>query len=168
VKIPENVVITESITNLTGINKEMCAAGTPIEEVLTAFYIACNDADCIIAHNLDFDKEMMKIEYNRNIASVINIIPDYMMHPIFQDKQLYCTMRNSIDLCNIIRETPKGKKYKKFPKLIELYQVLFSGKNVDNLHNSFVDTLVCLRCYLKLRHNIEVCDIMFEGWLVAK
>jgi DNA polymerase III epsilon subunit-like protein len=168
VKIPENVVITELITNLTGINQEMCDAGIPIEEVLTAFYIACNDAECIIAHNLDFDKEMMKIEYNRNIASVINIIPDYMMHPIFQDKHLYCTMRNSIDLCNIIRETPKGKKYKKFPKLIELYQVLFSGKNVDNLHNSFVDTLVCLRCYLKLRHNIDVCDIMFEGWLVPK
>jgi DNA polymerase III epsilon subunit-like protein len=168
VKIPENIVISELITSLTGINREMCDAGMPIQEVLSSFYNACKHAECIIAHNLEFDREMIKIEFNRNIAAIISIIPDYMERAIFQEKNKYCTMRNSIDLCNIIRETPKGRKYKKFPKLIELYQVLFSGKSVDNLHNSFVDTLVCLRCYLKLRHNIDICDVMFESWLVSK
>lgn len=168
VKIPETIVITELITQLTGITREMCNAGLSIQEVLTTFYFACRNAECIIAHNLDFDNAMVKIEFNRNIASIINIIPDYMLHPIFQNKNKYCTMRNSIDLCNIIRETPKGKKYKKFPKLIELYQVLFSGKNVDNLHNSYIDTLVCLRCYLKLHHNMDISDEIFEYWLCDK
>jgi DNA polymerase III epsilon subunit-like protein len=164
VKIPENIEITELITNITGITRKMCDDGLPIEAVLHTFYLACKNAECIIAHNLDFDKEMIKIEFNRNIAVMLRIISDYMTCPIFHDKEKYCTMRNSIDLCNIIRETPKGKKFKKFPKLIELYQVLFPGKNVDNLHNSYIDTLVCLRCYLKLRHDINIEDEMFENW----
>ena len=39
----------------------------------------------------------------------------------------------------------------------ELYKHLFEEKEVDNLHNSLVDAMVCLRCYLKMRvdHYME-------------
>ena len=168
VKIPDQVIVSEEITKITGITKEMCNAGLPIQQVLLAFYFACTNAECVIAHNIDFDKEMIRIEFMRNIAIIIALVPEYMENPIFSDKNIYCTMRNSIDLCNIIRETAKGNKYKKFPKLIELYHTLFPGKDVENLHNSYIDTLVCLRCYLKLRHNIDVADDMFEYWLAYK
>ena len=43
--------------------------------------------------------------------------------------------------------------YKKKPKLIELYKHLFNNKEVDGLHNSMMDVLVCLQCYLKMRHD---------------
>lgn len=168
VKIPDHIVISELITEITGITKEMCNAGLPIHQVLLSFYFACKNAECVIAHNISFDKEMIRIEFIRNIATIITLMPDYLENPIFNNKNQYCTMKNSIDFCNIIRENVRGKKYKKFPKLIELYQILFSGKNVENLHNSYIDTLVCLRCYLKLRHNINVDDSMFEGWLLIK
>jgi hypothetical protein len=42
------------------------------------------------------------------------------------------------------------RKYKKFPKLSELYNHLF-GYVPENLHNALVDTIVCLRCFLKIR-----------------
>jgi hypothetical protein len=38
--------------------------------------------------------------------------------------------------------------YMKFPTLCELYMHLFH-KTPENLHNSMMDVLVCLRCYLK-------------------
>ena len=41
---------------------------------------------------------------------------------------------------------------KKWPKLCELYGKLFDGATVDGLHNSMIDVLACLRCYLKMRH----------------
>jgi len=30
------------------------------------------------------------------------------------------------------------------------------------LHNSIVDTLVGLRCYLKLRHDVDMTDVEFD------
>jgi len=32
--------------------------------------------------------------------------------------------------------------------------VLFN-ENPDGLHNSMMDVLVCLRCYLKMRHRLD-------------
>jgi len=84
----------------------------------------------------------------------------------------YCTMRMSIKLCNIAfplshvqavqavqasshSTTTEQKPRLKFPKLSELHQKLFGGEMPANLHNSMIDVEVCLRCYLKMRHNIE-------------
>ena len=47
------------------------------------------------------------------------------------------------------------KMYKKFPKLTELYFCLFQS-HPENLHNALVDTLVCLRCFLKIKLNHEI------------
>jgi hypothetical protein len=66
-------------------------------------------------------------------------------------------MVNSIELCSIVVEAidRKGQpyKYKKFPRLSELHQKLF-GNIPENLHDSMVDTMACLRCYMKMEHNI--------------
>ena len=50
------------------------------------------------------------------------------------------------------------------PKLVELYQELFRGTPA-NLHNSLVDTLVCMRCYLKMRHGIDIDEGDFAKML---
>ena len=66
-------------------------------------------------------------------------------------------MQESIDICNLMVEykTKPGKFYKKFPKLEELYKHLFQH-TPENLHNSMIDTLICLRCFLKLKKNIDI------------
>jgi hypothetical protein len=48
---------------------------------------------------------------------------------------------------------PKEKENtkKKFPRLNELYGKLFDDVLPDDLHNSIIDVLVCLRCFLKIR-----------------
>ena len=69
---------------------------------------------------------------------------------------LYCTMRNGIELCNIEKKNDEGEIYKKFPTLLELHYKLF---NVipNNLHNSLIDILICLRCFYKMIYNDDIC-----------
>jgi hypothetical protein len=65
-----------------------------------------------------------------------------------RNETYYCTMKNSINLCNIpIRP---NSSYLKFPKLIELYKKLFEREPTLDLHNSLNDVYVCLECFYKL------------------
>lgn len=52
--------------------------------------------------------------------------------------------------------TKEKKTMKKFPKLSELFSKLFTNETLpENMHNSMIDVLVCLRCYLKMQHNYD-------------
>ena len=46
--------------------------------------------------------------------------------------------------------------YKKFPTLAELHVKLF-GIGPSNLHNSFVDILICMRCFYAMIFNEDLC-----------
>ena len=53
-----------------------------------------------------------------------------------------------------------GKQYTKYPKLIELHNHIFKISDIDqyNLHNSLVDVIICLKCYIKLNLGIDIVD----------
>jgi hypothetical protein len=101
----------------------------------------------------------------------------------------FCTMMNTIQLCgiefapkpvvlmtekatpitgpetSIPPETPipvSVSTRKKFPRLNELYSTLFDSALPSDLHNSIVDVLVCLRCFLKVRSLPEMTDTEFQ------
>jgi hypothetical protein len=71
-------------------------------------------------------------------------------------------MKSNTALCNIKQKTAYGKEYTKFPKLSELYEFLFHSVP-ENLHNSMIDVLACLRCYLKTEFNIDITDKIFQS-----
>jgi len=57
----------------------------------------------------------------------------------------------------------KQQPRKKFPRLNELYCKLFETSQLPNdLHNSIVDVLVCLRCFLKVRSAKEMEEMDFQ------
>ena len=66
-------------------------------------------------------------------------------------------MQETIELCNIEIKDKFGRSYKKFPKLVELYQKMF-GVTPKNLHNSLNDVIVCLRCFIKFKYYIDIID----------
>ena len=83
---------------------------------------------------------------------------DLKLEPDFSGKKLkekmfyiegYCTMINSIEMLSLYRTTKTGRKYKKYPKLIELYQHLFKGEDF-NAHNALDDVRACFRCYKEM------------------
>ena len=170
INIPKRIEISNQITELTGITREKCDKGMNILSALRAFHSDFIMCDEIIAHNMRFDKQMILVELTRNFDSIQASMPS--IFTTFNSKYMeryevetYCTMMNGIHMCNIQVEGKEGKTYKKWPKLNELYSHLFKAPAPDNLHNSLVDTVVCLRCYLKMKANIDMRDRSFTKLL---
>jgi DNA polymerase-3 subunit epsilon len=165
IQVGSDVVISPKITELTGITRDMCESkGIHIVDALLHFSRAYDQATMVIAHNHSFDSAMVKIEVERNRdhprANFIN-----MFQPDGPSKIQFCTMRSSVNICNIMVEKPGQKPYKKWPTLLELYMHQFAS-TPDNLHNAIVDVLVCMRCFLKLYYDRDMGDAAF-GQLVA-
>jgi DNA polymerase III epsilon subunit-like protein len=165
IKIPSSIIIPEVVTKINGINNEKCEKeGISITEALGIFYHAVNICDCVIGHNIDFDIQMVNAEIIRNLKH-LTLFPDII--DLFDINrlaskciQIDCTMKMTIGMCNLIRSTEKNHKYKKFPKLTETYFHLFN-EHPENLHNSIIDTLICLRCYLKIKFDIHISNHQF-------
>jgi len=165
VKIDQTIDICDKIRDLTGITPTICEKqGRPIIEVLDEFNRAYKECDVLVAHNMDFDITMVQTEIKRNYESIIrssspNIITTFN-HEYEETIGMvrYCTMKHSVDLCSIWvqPQDPKKKPWKKWATLAQLYAKLFDGGTVDGLHNSMVDVLTCLRCYLKMRYDRDV------------
>tara|TARA_R110002153_G_scaffold20205_2_gene68658 strand:- start:6864 stop:7544 length:681 start_codon:yes stop_codon:yes gene_type:complete len=146
--------------NITKITKEMCDSGVPIEEALQEFYAYYLIAGSVIAHNIDFDKKMIQLELLRNhhILSKqiegIHVIFNDVFNDVFNIKTC-CSMLMGKDVTNIIMTGRDGRKWKKSPKLSELYEKLFDTIP-ENLHDSMVDTLLCLKCFIKMKYKKDV------------
>lgn len=156
VKIPKDVNISEQSTAIHGITNEISRKGIIINDILREFFDKLKNVDMLVGHNIDFDLNMIYVEllriiyYQENISSY-----KFDLHLLKNFKNIYCTMQESIDLCNIQMTSKLGKEYKKFPKLSELHEKLF-GIIPKNLHNSLVDILITLRCFMKLKFDIDI------------
>lgn len=160
--ISRKIKIPLIVTKLTGIKKEDCLKGVSIMTGIKRFYNAYKKADYIVAHNLEFDSKMIYVETIRNKEMILTLDSELLklsnIMNIEREKNKYCTMKNGRGICNILKLSNDGKEYYlKWPKLIELYEKLF-GETVENLHDSLVDTVACLRCYLKMSENIELSN----------
>lgn len=161
IKLPENILISQESTKIHGItNEQSRLKGKFIHDILNEF---CNDIrtiDRLIGHNIDFDISMVKVELLRIIYGN-NIINSELkkckdnFHYILGYKNITCTLKDSIQFCNIKALDKYGKEYLKYPKLSELHEKLFSN-TPNNLHNSFNDILVTLRCFMKLKHETDL------------
>lgn len=192
IQVPQEIPITEEITRITGITRELLnQKGKPIVPVLLALYRAYMKCNCIIAHNMSFDSQMIRQEIYRNKDAIYQATGSHEMvsqvrglfTKAFNDLneiELVCTMMSSIELCGIEfapsalqvlattaledagMEVPVRSTQKKFPTLTELYTKLFDQPVPENMHNSIIDVLVCLRCFLKLRGFQELSCRKFD------
>ena len=158
--IPQHIIIPEIVTKITGITREICTEkGKEIIDVLIDFHNAYIQCDYVIAHNWSFDSKMLMTEIERNEHTIRERIPH--MYKIFTPEvdriigvRHYCTMRTGRNIYRL----------NKYPKLVELYHKLFKT-TPENLHNSVIDTLVCLRCFLVIEHNYTFPDNEFNNLL---
>jgi DNA polymerase III epsilon subunit-like protein len=142
---PDDVEIPDIVTRLTGINREkLDKEGINIKDALAEFHKAYDKADKVVAHNALFDEAVIYHHAELPLKAEINK----------KIKNIYCTMHNSIDLCKMQRYNSRGVYYK-YPTLTELYIYLFKMPPPDNMHNSKIDVLCCLRCYLAM-NNIRI------------
>lgn len=176
IRIPESVVISPEITQLTGITHEMCSAtnphAIPIETALREFYEEFVKCDCYVAHNLNFDREMITIEMKRAMRSEAYLMDisgirtrcplwQNMFDPIYERAhgiKNNCTMLAGKGICKILMTSKTGELYYKSPKLSELYEFMFGTDSLKgvSLHNSLVDTYACLRCFLMIKYQYDL------------
>jgi DNA polymerase III epsilon subunit-like protein len=163
IRLPENMLIPEESTKIHGITNEISTKkGVPINEVLNEFFYYLRGVDKLIGHNIEFDINMIKVELLRlinkdSLTNELTKIYKYDLHFLTNFNDISCTLKDSIKFCNIQVVNKNGKPYLKYPKLTELHEKLFN-KSPSNLHNSFNDILVTLRCFMKLKHNIDLND----------
>jgi len=160
-KIPENVELSKESIEIHGIDrKKMNEKGKPIVEILQEFLTIIDSIDLIVSHNIDFDINMIIVEIYRSALDANNSNIKEINLPIIVQLQYmnkYCTMKNSMELCNIKKFTKTtGKEYVKFPTLSESYHKLFNEKP-NNMHNSLNDVYACFRCFCKLKYNKDIC-----------
>jgi DNA polymerase-3 subunit alpha len=123
-----------------------------------------NSSDMLVGHNISFDINMVKVEllrliYEKDLQKSEEEMKSYKnnLYLLTNFKNIYCTMQETIQLCNIKTLDKYGKEYLKFPKLIELHNKLFNS-NPNNLHNSLNDILVTLRCFMKFKYNYDLIE----------
>ena len=119
IKIPKNVTITQDSTDIHGITNEISQQrGINIRKAILLMSTCLDEVQIIVAHNLDFDTNMIAVECNRlNYPNILRT------KPLIK----YCTMHHGMKLCNIKMTLQKTKREMiKFPKLIELHEKLFN------------------------------------------
>ena len=149
--LPEGIVIPPESETIHGISNSISKnRGIHMESALEIFCLCIKQSQCIVAHNIDFDLNMIDAECKRL----------HQTNPFTDEKMYYCTMNKTKDLCNLLRTYrnpgPNGvvrmETYLKKPTLKELHQHLFK-RTPTGLHDSMVDVRVCLRCFLKVVYD---------------
>jgi DNA polymerase III epsilon subunit-like protein len=145
IKLNTWVIVDPVSEGIHGITREiMDTKGVPIQEALVRVRDALGKVDICVGHNVSFDKRFIIVEGIRNNIRM-NFPADY------------CTMKNGKQICKIDFTFSNGEKGFKFPKLMELYEHLFPGIPApQNLHNSFADTIITLKCYCKMAHDVNL------------
>jgi DNA polymerase III epsilon subunit-like protein len=166
IKLKDDIIIPEDSIKIHNITNDMSQKnGLQINIVFDIFFEHLKNVDLLVGHNILFDINMIKIELLRliyNNEKIENELKNYnkKLYFLTNYKNIYCTLKESIEFCNIKAINKVNKEYLKFPKLIELHEKLFETKPT-NLHNSLNDVFVTLRCFIKLKYNIDLkntCD----------
>lgn len=139
---PEGFTIPESATAIHGISTERALQdGLSMGEVLKEFSKAVGSAARLVAHNLDFDEKLVRVELLRQgLPDAFGKIPKI------------CTMKSSTSYCKI--PGPYGDKW---PKLSELHIKLFEV-DFEDQHNAASDVLCCAKCFFELRRRSIIRD----------
>ena len=153
VDLPHGVDIPEESSNIHGITTAISRnQGLKIKDVLEIFHIAIQSVDYVVAHNIEFDRTMIQAECYRNGFHGLERM-------FTRDKHYFCTMIRAKRICNLIATSKRnGEEYVRYPKLMEVHEHLFN-QTPKNLHDSFIDVIVCLRCFYKLSVNKDLCKV---------
>lgn len=151
---PVDFEIPDDAVKVHGITKEKALRdGVDIKEAISLFMADLNICNAIAGHNVSFDIQVIRGELERlKIKNAIHDMP------------YYCTMHLSVDYCKLPTEAayirhfsqylsyslrhPREYKYK-FPKLIELYELLFDER-FDNAHDANEDVEATVKCFFEL------------------
>ena len=131
---PDGLTRPADASRIHGITTENAKKGVDVLGVLNDFHSHVESSQYLIAHNINFDKNIVGAEFLR--AKMKNPVPN---------NKLICTMRGSVNYCAL--NGPYGYKY---PKLIELHRKLFNC-SFDGAHGTSADITATSKCFWEMR-----------------
>jgi DNA polymerase III epsilon subunit-like protein len=135
---PDGWVIPDEVAAIHGITTAIATElGIPEQVVTNQFLWWMREVDQLTAHNLQFDKFLMRIEARR-----YDLITD-ADGQWWSDFPCYCTMRNATEL---VRAPSKHGRGFKWPTLSETYKFAF-GRELKGAHDALVDVRACAEIY---------------------
>ena len=149
---PENSAIHKITPEMSSKSK------ITIYQALNMLFNSLSHVDMIIGHNLSFDINMINVEILRlKEKNLYNPVMEYGFKKLTNSKFVFCTMKQNIERC-AIKRTNKFGTYNKYPRLSELHLNLFKQMPL-NLHNSLIDVLITLRCYVFTELSYDIINI---------
>ena len=131
-----------------GISMADCTRyGVPLPTILHFFQDACENVDCIVAHNMKFDRTVIQASYHRAAKQ------HQLLHDPFQSPKngtcvpQICTMEGSTEILKLPSSYRNGKY--KWPSLEEAHRY-FSAESegeIDNAHDALADATACLTIF---------------------
>ena len=134
---PVDFIIPKEASDIHGIPHEKALeVGLDLTDVLDTFGKDSEKCEFLVAHNMNYDKNILGAELIRNEKNFG-----------VSKKKLICTMESTTDFCKI----PNQYGYK-WPKLEELHKILF-GYDFANAHDALIDIRVTANCFWELRRR---------------
>ncbi|MBS1103563.1 3'-5' exonuclease [Gluconobacter sp. Dm-62] len=145
---PDGWTVPDAAAAVHGITTEKAARYGIREQVAAVlFYDLTSRADLLVAHNIQFDRQIVATMYARAKRSEWKL-------PTAQ----FCTMEAAAPLVNL-PPTPRmraaGINKPKAPKLEECIQH-FYGETLEGAHDALVDVRACARIYFEMKRMGEV------------
>ena len=141
----DSIILPEGFTEIpkaaTAVHKITIARaleeGKPLKECMRAFHRLIHVATLLVAHNINFDRKVVKASYFRVDAG--GHFPEKL--------EKYCTMLKSTKICKI----PGRFNNYKWPTLDEAYRILVDKNGFEDAHNALVDTQACRKIYYAIQ-----------------
>ncbi len=134
-----------------GISQKMCDdLGFDPVFAFESFFLAVEMADVIVAHNEQFDRQLVRFMYKRLTTRMRPVIDSGVDK--FRSLPVACTMEMSIDVVKMPptrRMLASGRSGYKNPRLTEAYESLVGG-TVDGAHDAMVDVRATVKVFAAL------------------
>lgn len=133
------VPIPPETTAIHGIDNQRAEReGMPPAYAITMFASLLIHATRIIAHNIAYDRTVVRCEATRH----------GILLPTIKRSMLVCTQATACDAVNLPpteRMIAAGRHHPKSPKLEEAYRALVDANGFADAHNAFADLVACHR-----------------------
>ena len=133
-----------------GISRERAnSEGIHPKEAFEKFHEMCESAECLVCHNHNFDFNIIALTAQQITDQYEDPTdPDLMLSDI-QELPFYCTMVQATEFCALPKKKGSGFKY---PKLMELYSILFE-REFSGAHNAMADVTATMECFFELKRR---------------
>ena len=145
-----NTIVNPHALAAHGITAEKANTdGIPAKQLFEEFHTLCDSAECLIAHNHNFDFRLIEL----TAAQIAHLYDDPddvdLMLSDIKELPFYCTMVQATEFCALPKKKGSGFKY---PKLTELYQILFE-KEFRGAHDAMADVTATMECFFELKRR---------------